>query len=110
MSVPIPLIITGISTTITLRLDVGGNFPNASGGQAWAAIVSVDNTEILVPAIELNEADTGSDWANSVFIFKVPGTATKALKYQGPAYIQLKTTLPEETSGFTECNIKRGGI
>lgn len=107
----IPVLVTGDDVNLPVTLKKNGNtFAIATGSTVQAMLVTTDRTRQLTPVVQVNEAATGSDWANSLVVVAFASADTASMTMQSPAILEIQVDDNGKRTWFVEITIVRGSI
>lgn len=89
----LPRLILGDDWSIPVTLKIGKpseTFAIDSGATIKARIIDENHTKGLTPTVDVLEASTGSDWANSKVIVNISGSDNTVITSQGKAKIEVQ--------------------
>lgn len=105
------IIVTGddVALPVTLRKDAQ-TFTINPAATIQAAVVSVDKATTLIAATTVLEANTGSDWANSLIVVEFDSATTGAITQYTKAYLEIEVNDGGKLTWFTTIEISQGTI
>ena len=103
MTPEIQAVATGYTTALAIVLKKKSSptaesetFVIAADANVQAVLVSGDHSTALTAPFSLRPDAPGADWANSLVVVEIPGTATSEITYQGLAKVEIQV----EESGY----------
>lgn len=105
------VIVTGYDVVFptTLRKD-GKTFAIDAGASIKASLISIDRSTVLIAPVTLNNAEQGTDLANSLIIIKFPSSSTSVITSYDPAHIEIQVDDAGKTPWFVSVDIEKGTI
>ena len=104
-------IVTGDDTSLLVTLKKGGNtFSIDSGATIKASLTSVNKSTILITPVEVLEATSGSDWANSKVVVVFSAANTGAISEYKQAILEIQVDDSGKKTWFGRVNVVKGTI
>jgi len=75
-----------------------------------ASIITKDKQTIIIAATNVPEANTGSDWPNSLVVVEFTSAVTDLITRTGPAQLEIQVNCSGKLTWFVSIDIEKGTI